>query len=87
MNHKLYKIDYGLQYEAAAKVFFDLVEGWRNARNYRTRLPREHGYFYDTNSKQWIAFDNRTREFFVERYGTEREAIKFLTDGPNDLPA
>ena len=87
MNHKLYKIDCGLQYEAAAKVFFDLVEGWRNARNYRTRLPREHGYFYDTNSKQWIAFDNRSREFFVERFDTEREAIQFLIDGHDDFPA
>ncbi len=76
-----------LCYEAAAKVFFNLVEGWRNARNYRTRLPREHGYFYDTNSEQWIAFDNRTREFFVERFDTEREAIKYLTDGNDDFLA
>ena len=87
MNHKLYNINYGLQYEAAAKVFFQLVEGRRNARNYRTRLPKEHGYFYDDNSRQWIAFDNRTREFFVERFDTEREAIKYLTDGNDDFLA
>ena len=71
--------------EAAAKMLMHLIEGERGSRNYLMQYREAFGYVYEPMIWQWVVFDNRQGNCFVELCDYEYEARRLLIDADDEL--
>ena len=60
--------------EKAEKACQEILDGGTN-NEHEWNPPYETGYFFDKSVNMFLVFDNSTREFWVENFENEQDAI------------
>ena len=78
-----YHIDCCMQHEQARSRLIRLLTGEGRTRTYRYTEPLtgDWGYYFEPAINEWVAFDNRNRDCWVETFKTEDKAREALSDG------
>lgn len=58
----------------AEKTCQEILDGGTN-NDHEWSSPYETGYFFDKSVNMFLAFDNSTRELWVENFDNEQDAI------------
>ena len=67
---------------ARSRLFRRLTaEGRTRIYRYTDPLPGYWGYYFEPAINEWVAFDNRNRDCWVETFKTEDKAREALSDG------